>query len=275
MNRYFQSALPPPAPTTNSLIGPFVGFSNGAGLPGAGSAGMVWQNGLAASSLPQTGLGANTNITPVGIGDSVTFSNTADPTRSVDGAGDVEQVTYALVNESDLQPASAANASTFNSAPTGNALGPSLARVGIASSADNGVLVRRVTRHLLAPQTEAPVDQVICRHVSAFKIVFYDGTQWVGGWNLGQSEQYAAHGGAGDAAASRGRGGSEGANFAVYVGARVCAAVLGGSGHGGRGGTQPMMNRNRFNFLGRGWSAKSWSSSRESTLSAQARIPNS
>ncbi|HEX3358375.1 MAG TPA: type II secretion system protein GspJ [Tepidisphaeraceae bacterium] len=61
-------------------------------------------------------------------------------------------------------------------------------QVEFAISSNNGksVLVRRVTRNLLAT-SQAPVDeQILCRDVKSFSVQYYDGTAWETSWDSTQ-----------------------------------------------------------------------------------------
>jgi type II secretion system protein J len=61
-------------------------------------------------------------------------------------------------------------------------------QVEFALSSSNGqpVLVRRVTRNLLAT-SQAPVDeQILCRGVKALSMQYYDGTEWNSSWDSTQ-----------------------------------------------------------------------------------------
>jgi type II secretion system protein J len=48
------------------------------------------------------------------------------------------------------------------------------------------VLVRRVTRNLLAQIEPTPVEEVVCRNVGAFNVRYYDGTDWQTTWDSTQ-----------------------------------------------------------------------------------------
>jgi prepilin-type N-terminal cleavage/methylation domain-containing protein len=63
-----------------------------------------------------------------------------------------------------------------------------LVRAGSTNNPYDSVLVRRVTRNLLAPIDEPPDERVICRGITAFTISYYDGSQWHDTWD---STQYA------------------------------------------------------------------------------------
>ena len=45
------------------------------------------------------------------------------------------------------------------------------------------VLVRRATVNLLAPETQEPVEEVLCRGLRSFDLAFFDGTDWVESWD--------------------------------------------------------------------------------------------
>jgi hypothetical protein len=48
---------------------------------------------------------------------------------------------------------------------------------------DGAVLVRRVTRNVLAPVEEPQEEEIICRSITAFTIRYYDGLQWADTWD--------------------------------------------------------------------------------------------
>ena len=162
------------------------------------------------TAQPPTGIFAHAFTTsatmnnPNGTSDGLTFFNLADPTRGVNGAGDMQQVTFALVAATELQLTPPAQPPMLNDQVTGNDIGPTLpnsaasARSGGGSPRRDamgfegdsggdpgGVLVRRVNRTLLAPLLETPVDQVLCRNVRSLSFQVYDGTQWVNAWDAG------------------------------------------------------------------------------------------
>jgi hypothetical protein len=45
------------------------------------------------------------------------------------------------------------------------------------------VLVRQVTRNLLAPTAPVPEEEVICRNVRSFSVQYFDGYSWVNDWD--------------------------------------------------------------------------------------------
>ena len=85
--------------------------------------------------------------------DQAQFYSVADAPQHVDGTGDVKQVQL-LVYQPD-------------------------------GSSDH-VLVRRVTSNLLSTTTINPDEEVIARHVSSFKMRYFDGTQWQTDWDATQ-----------------------------------------------------------------------------------------
>jgi type II secretion system protein J len=48
---------------------------------------------------------------------------------------------------------------------------------------DNYRLVRKVTTNLLSPKEVEPEEQVLCRNVASLNFRFYDGNDWVDGWD--------------------------------------------------------------------------------------------
>jgi len=94
----------------------------------------------------------------------------ADPARYEAGAladgataatGEIVHVEYALVPPSEVEPLSTAAAE-----PT----------AGL-------VLVRRVTRNLLAPTTPAAEEEVLCRGVRSLAFRYFDGLDWLDAWD--------------------------------------------------------------------------------------------
>jgi type II secretion system protein J len=91
-------------------------------------------------------------------GDDVTFYTTADAPDRPSANGDVKKVELLITTQ---------NATTPNGA------------------ADH-VLVRRVTRNLLAQVEPTPEEEVICRNVGGFNVRYYDGTDWQTTWDSTQ-----------------------------------------------------------------------------------------
>jgi hypothetical protein len=54
---------------------------------------------------------------------------------------------------------------------------------GVITEGNTNVLVRSVTRNLLAPVEVAPTPQVICRNVRAFALRYFDGYTWYDQWD--------------------------------------------------------------------------------------------
>lgn len=48
------------------------------------------------------------------------------------------------------------------------------------------ILVRRVTRNLLAQTEDLPEEEVLCRNVTEFTVRYYDGSQWLDTWDSTQ-----------------------------------------------------------------------------------------
>lgn len=157
------------------------------------------------AALPPTGTfaGAFTATESTGSGfdaDSVTFFNTADPTRPLDGASDIEEVTLTVIAESELQlptndrvaknnasslglTRTSSSSSSSQSQYAENVQGPLLETSRLPRSTTEGLLVRRVRRRLLAQIDDTPTDQVISRNVRSFKLRYYDGTDWQTTWD--------------------------------------------------------------------------------------------
>jgi hypothetical protein len=55
--------------------------------------------------------------------------------------------------------------------------------VSAPANTDQHLLVRRVTRNLLAIQVPEPDEEVICRGVGGFNLRYYDGSEWVDSWD--------------------------------------------------------------------------------------------
>ena len=53
----------------------------------------------------------------------------------------------------------------------------------IRQDQDGPVLVRRVTRDILAPTDQTYVDEVLCRNVKGLTFKYYDGTDWQTDWD--------------------------------------------------------------------------------------------
>ncbi len=77
--------------------------------------------------------------------------------------------------------------SFFASLEDGGRAPPAVCRVDILaeSSAATGTprLIRRVSRDLLAPSVEEPVDEVLCSDVAGFNLRYYDGSFWSDSWD--------------------------------------------------------------------------------------------
>jgi prepilin-type N-terminal cleavage/methylation domain-containing protein len=177
-----RSALPPSSlGATTALRGPFLGVCNGP-VPA----------GVTSSSLSSSSLGsavASDNPSQNSLGAGITFSNTASPIRTIDGGGDVQQVSFALLSEGDINrpaPVTAAPSAgpNSNASPVPDSAGPFVTSDRTASSVGSqNVLVRRVRRQLLAPVTQTPEDQILCRGVTAFSARYFDGSQWTATWD--------------------------------------------------------------------------------------------
>ena len=83
-------------------------------------------------------------------GDDLTFYTTSDGPEHVAGDGEIKMVELTIL---------------------------------VPPGTGDHVLVRRVTRNLLAPQAVVPDDEVICRHVASFNLRYYDGTDWQDSWD--------------------------------------------------------------------------------------------
>jgi prepilin-type N-terminal cleavage/methylation domain-containing protein len=96
--------------------------------------------------------------------DDLNFFTTASAPDGPDANMDVKQVEWLA----DMPTAGPTNG-TVSSAP--------------ASTTGGRCLLRRVTRNVLASVTPTPVEQMICRNVSALNFRYYDGTDWNDSWD--------------------------------------------------------------------------------------------
>ncbi|HEY7087382.1 MAG TPA: type II secretion system protein GspJ [Tepidisphaeraceae bacterium] len=62
---------------------------------------------------------------------------------------------------------------------------------GLRTDVTPSVLVRRVTRNLLAPTDVDPEEQVICRNVKSFSVKYFDGQDWYEDWDSTQQQDNA------------------------------------------------------------------------------------
>ena len=53
----------------------------------------------------------------------------------------------------------------------------------LLSEGDEGVLVRRITTNLLAPEVPEPVEDVLCRNVTGLNFTYFDGQDWLDSWD--------------------------------------------------------------------------------------------
>lgn len=132
-------------------------------------------------ALPPTGILAGAFIAqPDATGqemDSLEFFSVAPPGPAIEGAGDVQRVLLSVMTPEEL-----AEPITEPDTLDAREQGPSLKPLTDINSPQY-LLVRSVTRRLLAPVTPQPSRQVIARHVRAFVVRFYDGTQWLDTWD--------------------------------------------------------------------------------------------
>lgn len=182
IGRDLLTALPPSrADSTKALRSSFLAICNGPVPAG------VTSSSIGSSSLGSTVASDNPSQNSLGAG--ITFSNTAPPIRTIDGGGDVQRVSFALISDSDInRPAAARLAppggTNSNASPVPDASGPFLIAPSLTSqTSSQGSLVRRVRRQLLAPITQVPEDQILCRGVMSFAARYYDGSQWTATWD--------------------------------------------------------------------------------------------
>lgn len=55
--------------------------------------------------------------------------------------------------------------------------------LSLRTDAEPPVLVRRVTRNLLATLVEDPIEEIICRNVQTFSVRYFDGDFWTDEWD--------------------------------------------------------------------------------------------
>jgi len=103
-------------------------------------------NGVLAGSF----IGTDTKDDRNNDGDDLSFFSTADAPQHVDGNGEIKNI--------------------------------ELTTVALTNSTDH-VLIRRVTRNLLSQVQANPDEEIICRHVLAFNLQYYDGTAWYDSWD--------------------------------------------------------------------------------------------
>lgn len=60
-----------------------------------------------------------------------------------------------------------------------------LIEIGLTSDEETGglVLLRCTTANLLAPETQDPIEEVVCRRVLSLETTFYDGSSWQDTWD--------------------------------------------------------------------------------------------
>jgi type II secretion system protein J len=88
-------------------------------------------------------------------GDDIVLYSTADSAQHIDANGEIKRIEYTIVQ------------------PTGSS---------------DYVLVRRVTRNLLADVQPAPDEEIICRGVKSFTLQYYDGSNWNPTWDSTQED---------------------------------------------------------------------------------------
>lgn len=84
--------------------------------------------------------------------DTLILHCTADGAAQTQGAGDIRMVEFACEGDED-----------------GKGM----------------ILLRRVTLNLLATKVEEPTEEVLCRGVRSFDLMYYDGTDWQEDWDSG------------------------------------------------------------------------------------------
>lgn len=133
------------------------------------------------TALPPTGILAGafmaTPDDPSENFDLLEFYNTADMGQSIDGTADVQKVALRVMPESELLTA-VVDQDLKDPRDQGMRLAPSA-----ETDNDSMVLVRRVTRRLLAQVTPEPAYQIVVRHVQAFEVRVYDGQDWLDTWD--------------------------------------------------------------------------------------------
>jgi type II secretion system protein J len=87
--------------------------------------------------------------------DALMLHCTADASRATEGTGDIRMVEFACVADED---------------------------------GEGMVLLRRVTLHLLATKIEEPAEEALCRGVHSLNLRYFDGTEWLDGWDAGMQD---------------------------------------------------------------------------------------
>lgn len=130
--------------------------------------------------LPPTGVLAGaffaTPDDPAENLDTLELYNAAPATRTLQAGGDIQKVVLRVMLESEVQGA-AVDADLLDERNQGQRLSS-----GDEQGSDM-VLVRRVTRQLLAQVTPEPPYQIIARHVQTFRVRLYDGVDWLDTWD--------------------------------------------------------------------------------------------
>jgi len=112
--------------------------------------------------------------------DTLDFFNAAPPGPAVVGAADIQRVTLTVISTQDAAAAASANeVDTVDPRDQGPRLEPQAAD----SQVGQQVLVRKVTRRLLAQVTPEPSTEIIVRNVRTFRVRLYDGLGWTDTWD--------------------------------------------------------------------------------------------
>ncbi|MDP9175031.1 MAG: prepilin-type N-terminal cleavage/methylation domain-containing protein [Planctomycetota bacterium] len=91
-------------------------------------------------------------------GDDLIFFSTADSAQHVDANGEIKQIELTVVTD---------------------------------AATNDHVLVRRVTRNLLSQNSPSPDEEILCRGVNSFKVLYFDGTNWTETWDSTQENSTA------------------------------------------------------------------------------------
>ena len=99
------------------------------------------------------------------------------------GGGMTSTVQFHSIGRDVLPPAAVAATGAIEN-PL--AEGIRLIELGVRSDVSPPVLVRRVTRNLLASTLPAPYEEILCRGVRSFFLRYFDGTTWHEEWDSTQ-----------------------------------------------------------------------------------------
>lgn len=135
--------------------------------------------------LPPTGVLAGafyaTPADPSENLDTLELFNAAPAARTMLSGADIQKVVLKVMAESEVQGA-LVDVDLLDARNQGQRLGSA------DQEGSDMVLVRRVTRQLLAQVTPEPPYQIIARHVQTFRVRLYDGVDWLDTWDSTTTE---------------------------------------------------------------------------------------